>query len=210
MTDARWDRLPCGRDKDHLLQVVADGIPLSPGSHEATCSYCQAALSELSTIWAPVGEWGKRAVPVPTDLVRTVIARVRRMTQSPHHVVESAAKGVTSVTSWVIALLSSEAARRVPGVAGLGGKTGRTAGSDHVREVRHGADDVAVTEVGAAAVSVEFAIKARPEGNFLQLADHVREEVIGELRRSASMEVSEIDLTIEEVILEKPEDSAEL
>ena len=120
MTDPRWERLPCGRDKERLLEIVADGRPVAAGSHEATCPYCQAALAELNSLWAPVREWSSRPTPVPTHLVRTVIARVRRMTQSPHHVVAATAKGVTSVTSWVIAQFGAEAALRVPGVVSVG------------------------------------------------------------------------------------------
>ena len=110
MTDPRWERLPCGRDKERLLEIVAESKPIEAGSHEATCPYCQAALAELNSLWAPVRQWSSRPTHVPTHLVQTVIARVRRMTQSPHHVVAATAKGVTSVTSWVIAQFGAEAA----------------------------------------------------------------------------------------------------
>lgn len=212
MSDVRWDHLPCGRDKERLLQFVADGIPLSPRSHEANCPYCQAAFNELSMLWAPVSQWATRSVPVPADLLRTVIARVRRMTQSPHHVVASTARGLTSVTSWVIGILSSEAALRIPGVTGVGGKTSEKGG--HVSDVRNGADAVGVTEVGTAAVSVDFSIEVRPsathtesnpsavDDDLLALSDRVRASVIGQLRQSAAIEVSDIDVTVDDIILE--------
>ena len=201
MSDVRWNRLPCGRDKERLLQVVADGISLSPRSHEATCPYCQAALNELKIVWAPMRQWAARPVSPPTDLLRTVIARIRRMTQSPHHVVASTARGVTSVTSWVIGILSSEAALRSPGVEGVGGATSDM--GSPASTVRKGADAVEVTEVGAAAVSVEFSIEVRPmDDDLVALSDQVRNSVIGQLRHSASIEVSDVDLTVDEIILE--------
>ena len=118
MTDQRWDRLPCGREKEYLLAVVADGDQIAAGSHEGSRPDCQAALSELTALWPAVHQWRGRAVHVPADLLQTVIARVRRMAQSPRHVVARASTGLTTVTSWVVGLLGSEAAQRVPGWLG--------------------------------------------------------------------------------------------
>ena len=69
--------------------------------------------------------------------------------------------------------------------------------------VRGGADAIDVTEVGGAAVSLEFAITVRPVGDLIDLAEEVRQEVIGELRRSADLEVAKVDVTIQDVMLDE-------
>jgi uncharacterized alkaline shock family protein YloU len=199
MTDPRWERLPCGRNKEHLLEIVADDRAVTADSHEATCPYCQTALAELGSLWDPFRQWTGRSVQVPPRLVRTVIARVRRMTQSPHHVVAATARGVTSVTSWVIAQLGAEATLRVPGVASLGQTTAWDRWASHTGVVRQGADAIAVTEVGAEAVSLRFSLSVRPVTDVLTLADTVRSEVIDELRRQAAVEVAEVDILIEAI-----------
>jgi hypothetical protein len=102
-----------------------------------------------------------RPVAVPSDLLRTVIARVRRMAHSPRHVVASTARGVTSMTSWVVGILSSEAALRIPGVEGVGGRTLWGEKSCHVGNVRIGADAVDVNEAGAGTVSIGVSIELR-------------------------------------------------
>jgi uncharacterized alkaline shock family protein YloU len=210
MTDLRWDRLPCGRDKERLLEIVADRRLVHRGSHETTCPYCQTALAELSSLWAPFREWSSRPTPAPAHLVRTVIARVRRMTQSPHHVVAASAKGVTSVTSWVIAQFGAEAALRVPGIGSIGSSHSRSDSGQHSGLVRQGADGVEVTEVGAEAVSLQFSLTVRPVTDILSLAESVRSEVIGELRRRADLEVSEVDLVVTGVELDESSSGAEL
>ena len=201
MTDPRWERLPCGRDKERLLEIVAEGRPIGAGSHEATCPYCQAALAELNALWMPVREWSSRPTQVPTHLVRTVIARVRRMTQSPHHVVAATTKGVTSITSWVIAQFGVEAALRVPGIASVGPSHARGELRRHFSVLRQGADAVGVTEVGAEAVSLELSLTVRPVTDVLSLAESVRSEVINELRRQADLEVSEVDISVDGIDL---------
>ena len=210
MTDLQWERLPCGRDKERLLEIVADGRPVAAGSHEATCPYCQTALAELHSLWTPVREWSSRPTNVPPHLVRTVIARVRRMTQSPHHVVAATAKGVTSVTSWVIAQFGAEAAGRVRGVASVGPRHPRGASRRHSSVLRQGADAIGVTEVGAEAVSLAFSLTVRPVTDVLSLAESVRSEVINELRRQADLEVSEVDIAVDDVDFDHFSNGAEL
>jgi uncharacterized alkaline shock family protein YloU len=200
MADQRWERLPCGRDKERLLEIVADERVIGPSSHEATCPYCQAALNEFRSLWVSVRQWSNRPTKVPSHLVSTIIARVRRMTQSPHHVVASTARGVTSVTSWVIGLVGTEVALRVAGVAEVGPPHARGRWNRRA-EVRHGADSVQVTEVGAAAVSLDLVLAVRPTESILQLAEAVRAEVIGELRRLADLEVAEVNLSVGDIDL---------
>jgi uncharacterized alkaline shock family protein YloU len=210
MADPRWERLPCGRDKERLLEIVAEGRPIAAGSHEATCPYCQAALAELNSLWTPVREWSSRPTPVPTHLIRTVIARVRRMTQSPHHVVATTAKGLTSVTSWVIAQYGAEAATRVTGVASVGPPQRRGGSRRHSIVLRQGADAVEVTEVGAEAVSLALSLTVRPVTDVLSLAESVRSEVIHELRRQTDLEVSEVDISVDGIEFDDFSTRAEL
>jgi uncharacterized alkaline shock family protein YloU len=210
MADPRWERLPCGRDKQRLLEIVVDRKPIETGSHEATCPFCQTALADLNSLWAPVRQWSSRPTHVPTHLVRTVIARVRRMTQSPHHVVAATAKGVTSVTSWVIAQFGAEAALRVPGVASVGpSHPGHKRPSRSIM-TRQGADAVGVTEVGAEAVALYFGLRVHPVTDVLSLAESVRSEVIYELRQQADLEVFEVDISVDDIDFDDFASGAEL
>lgn len=193
------ERLPCGRTRQRLLVMVADREAVPAGAHEATCPYCQATLEELELLWAPVREWRQQPVTVPQGLLQTVIARVRRMAQSPHHVVATGATGVTTVTSWVIALASSDAAQRTPGLSAVGRRGGEPEGGGRRAVVRRGADAVEVTEVGAAAVSLSLPVTAEAVPDLARLADDVRSNVIRQLEHMVNLEVSDVDVTVEDL-----------
>jgi uncharacterized alkaline shock family protein YloU len=203
VTEQRWDHLPCGRDKGRLLSIVADNGNVAARSHEATCPFCQAALEELALLWSPVRQWATRPTPPPAHLLRTIVARVKRITQSPHHVVASTAKGVTSVTTWVIGILASEAATAVPGVLSVGTSDDRDVAAGHAAVVRRGADEIEVTEVGASAVSLGMSIQVEPIENLMDLAHAVRHGVIDEIRRSADLEVTEVDISVTDINLDE-------
>jgi uncharacterized alkaline shock family protein YloU len=199
MSEQGWERLPCGHDKTRLLALVADRAAIPAESHEAGCPYCQAALAELTLLWTPVAEWSRRPVSLPTGLLHTVIIRVRRIAQSPHHVVATASKGATTLTSWVVALLSAEAIRQVPGVASVGQAQVEPRSSASAM-VRRGADAIEVSEVGSAAVSLEFSISTYAGNDLVDVADAVRQRVINELAQSASLHVEDVDVVVGDVI----------
>ena len=113
---ARWETLPCGTDPERLVGYAADGTRPPAGSHEARCGYCQAAMGEFAALWRPVRVWSTGEVSVPDRFVATVMARVRRIAQSPRHVISASARGATVVTSWVLGLIAATAIRDTPGV----------------------------------------------------------------------------------------------
>lgn len=194
------ETLPCGRDKERLLALVADRSAIGDNTHEASCPYCQAALGELRLLWAPVTRWAAQDVTVPADLVRVVIARVRRLVQSPRHVVTSAARGATTVTSWVVSLIAGETAQRVDGVDRVTAAGLRRRGGGRTATVRGAADGVEVSEIGADAVGVQFGITAMPVGDLLGLADEVRQAVISQLRSQAGIEAAEVDISVDRLL----------
>ena len=46
--------LPCGTEVDALFEQVADGRATDLDDHQRDCVHCQAALTELPALWAPV------------------------------------------------------------------------------------------------------------------------------------------------------------
>ncbi|MDQ6837768.1 MAG: Asp23/Gls24 family envelope stress response protein [Actinomycetota bacterium] len=201
MTARGWTEvLPCGRDTERLLGLVADQTPIGPGSHEAACRYCQAALGELAGLWEPVTQWAALEVTAPADLVRTVIARVRRIAQSPHHVATATSLGVTTVTSWVVSLIAGQTAADTAGVAGVTSPGGRRRGSDRTERARGAADGVEVTESGAAAVGLRFGMAVAPAGDLVGLADDVRRRVIDQVRSEAGIQAAEVDIVITDLV----------
>ena len=112
----RWETLPCGANSERLVEYAADGLRPPAGSHEAGCSYCQAAIGEFAELWRPVREWSTLEVSVPGRFVAAVMWRVRRIAQSPRHAISVSARGATVVTSWVLGLIAATATRDTPGV----------------------------------------------------------------------------------------------
>jgi uncharacterized alkaline shock family protein YloU len=132
------------------------------------------------------------------------------MTHSPRHVVASTARGATSITSWVIGLVGTEVALRVPGVSAVGEGDPKNSWDSTASVVRQGADGVQISEVDDAAVSLHFALRVRPVYSLLQLAEAVRSEVIGELRRQADLDVSEVNIVVNDIDFEEYSAGAEL
>ncbi len=202
MTAELWDTLPCGRSPERLLNLAAEHEPIPEGTHEATCPYCQTALGEFGELWHPVREWAQQPVDLPPHLLTSILRRVRRLVQSPHHIAVSTTRGATTVTSWVLGLIATGATQDTPGVANVtstpGGPQPR---SGRRRAIRYGADGVDITEVGAAAVAVTLGITGDPVPKLADLADLVRRNVITAVARDAGIETAEVDITIDDISL---------
>jgi uncharacterized alkaline shock family protein YloU len=189
-----WQRLPCGRATDGLVTYAAEGIGAPAGSHEAGCEYCQTAIDEFGRLWLPVRRWAQREVDLPDDFVATVIARVRRIVQSPRHVVSVSSRGATTVTSWVLGLIAASAARQVPGVAAI---TPSRAGRQPA--ARFGAEGAHVHEVDDASISVGLTLVARTDQSLPDLADAVRRKVMSSIADQAGVNVGSVDIVVDDL-----------
>jgi uncharacterized alkaline shock family protein YloU len=196
VTAPGWEALPCGADPELLVDYATEGAEPPAGSHEAECGYCQAALRELGELWLSVRQWSERDVSVPRRFVATVMSRVRRIVESPRHVVSASARGVTMVTSWALGLIAADATEGTPGVTAI---TGRPEGLSRRSAVRCGADGVEVHEVDDGAVSVSLALTTRPVGNLAELADIVRHNVISAITDLTQLRVAAVDVKIDDL-----------
>ncbi len=193
---AQWERLPCGSDPERLVRYAADATRPPAGSHEARCAYCQAAMGEFADLWRPVREWSTREVSVPDRFVAAVMSRVRRIAQSPRHVISVSARGATVVTSWVLGLIAATATRDTPGVVAV---TGTPKGPHRRAAVRYGADGVDIDEIDGAAISVRTSISAGPVASLPDLADTVRRNVIAAIGDHTQLHVAAVDIDIDDL-----------
>ena len=190
----RWETLPCGADSERLVEYAADGLRPPAGSHEAGCSYCQAAMAEFAELWRPVREWSTLEVSVPGRFVAAVMWRVRRIAQSPRHAISVSARGATVVTSWVLGLIAATATRDTPGVV-----TGGPTDLHRRAAVRYGADGVDIDEIDEAAISVRISISAGPVDSLPDLADAVRRNVIAAIGDHTQLHVDAVDIDIDDL-----------
>jgi uncharacterized alkaline shock family protein YloU len=196
VTTPRWEALPCGADPEQLVEYTAEGTGAPPGSHEAGCRYCQAALRELAELWVVVRRWSERDMSVPRRFVATVMSRVRRIVESPRYGVSASGRGATMVTTWALGLIAATATEETPGVSAI---TGRPAALGHRAAVRGGADGVDVNEVDDGGISVTLAVTVWPVASLPDLADAVRRNVIAAIADHTQLSVAAVDVNIDDV-----------
>jgi uncharacterized alkaline shock family protein YloU len=127
--------------------------------------------------------------------------------QSPHHVAETTADGATTVTSWVLGLIAVIATQNTPGVTSI---TKPSLSRPHRvtrnrrQEIRYGADGVDISEVNAAAIGVSLGITAEGGRSLSLLADTIRQNIILAIRNETAIEVSEVDVTVDDIIPPSP------
>jgi uncharacterized alkaline shock family protein YloU len=197
MTPSRWTTLPCGADPARVVTYAADRVAPPTGSHESSCPYCQAAIEEFAELWQPVNDWARREIRVPDRFLATVMSRVRRLVQSPRHVADISARGTTTVTSWVLGLIASGAARDTAGVSSI---TGTPSDNRQRRAaVRYGADGVDIDEVDERDVSVALGVTVQPSPDLVAIADTVRRNVISAINDHTTIRTTEVDITIDDL-----------
>ena len=196
MTAERWHALPCGNHPEQLLVYAAERTDPPPGAHEATCPYCQAAMAELSELWRPVREWATADVHLPEHFAAIVMRRVRRLVQSPRHAAAVTAKGTTTVTSWVIAVVASAATQATPGIARI---TGAQPDPRRHRAYRSGADGIDISEIGATDIGVSLGVTAAPAPDLASVADTVRRNVIAAIADHTSIVTAEVDISVDDL-----------
>lgn len=196
MTPPLGTTLPCGNDPSRLITYAADQTAPPTGAHEATCPYCKAAIAEFVELWLPVREWVRRDIPLPQRFVATVMARVRRLVQSPHHAASVSARGTTTVTSWVLGLIASAATTDTPGVTRI---TGTPTDTHRRAAVRYGADGIDITEVDAVDIAVTLGITSEARPDLAGLADVVRHNVINAIHDHTTIQATEVDISIDDL-----------
>lgn len=113
-------------------------------------------------------------------------------------------QGRTSIADAVVAKIAGIAAREVTGVHALGGGTARAVGALRERfpgsRVNH-AQGVAV-EVGERQAAVDVQLVAEYGVSISDLAAGIRRNVIGAVERMTGLEVTEVNIEVQDVFLE--------
>ncbi|WP_295011767.1 Asp23/Gls24 family envelope stress response protein [uncultured Microbacterium sp.] len=118
------------------------------------------------------------------------------------------AKGKTTIEDGVVAKIAGIAAREVPGVHALGGGAARVVGA--IRDALNSTDlaqGISV-EVGERQVAVDVTIVAEYPVALQDLASAVRTAVYRAMEELVGMEVTEVNVTINDVHIPSDDDSA--
>lgn len=107
--------------------------------------------------------------------------------------------GKTVINDAVVAKIAGIAAREVPGVNSLGGGAARAIGA--IREAINNKDlaQGIKVEVGETQVAVDISLVAEYPVSLQTVADDVRESVINAIESYVGMQVTEVNVTINDV-----------
>ncbi len=193
--------LPCGRSVDDLLEQVAEGVPPATDAHQDSCPHCQAALTELSLLWAPVPELARSAVRTPADLAALVMNRIHRLINDVWYTLQLTDLGTVQVAARVVARLARDAARTVPGVrVALGRSTaGRIAEVVERATRRHRHPNAAVGVLGRTA-AIDLAIAVEYGQSVHEVAADVQRRVISALQDSIRLNAVSVNVTVDDVL----------
>jgi len=195
------DRLPCGTDLEHLLDQVADGHSAERSTHQVTCAYCQSALDEIERLWEPVRRLAGERVVAPPGLVASVMQRVREFAVSWHDVLIRTGRGTTRIANSVVAKISGLVAGQVPGVWAVFGWAVRMSPLKTVESSESTTPDVADPAPQKVAVDLELATTYGVSMD--EVAAAIRRNVAHQLHAMTGLEVTEVNVIVEEVILEE-------
>ncbi len=192
----------CGRSVDQLLEQVADGHADELDSHQADCVHCQAALSELNSLWSPVVEFAKQPVQAPLGLVDDVMDRIYTLAQDVWYTLQLSDIGAVKIAARVVGRLARDTARTVPGVRAALGRTsqGRIVQLVEAATRRHRHPHAAVGVLGRTAV-VDIAVAVRYGEDVHEVAAEVQQRVIARLRHDVGLQLVNVNVTVDDVVI---------
>jgi uncharacterized alkaline shock family protein YloU len=193
--------LACGADVDELLEQAADGQAGQLTGHQRDCPHCQAALQEFSRAWEPVRRAAVTPVPFPAAVRNAVARQVRRLTADVWYTLDLADGGAIRIAAHVVARIASEAARKVPGVHVVFGRSthANIAGLAETATLRHRDPRAAVGVLGRTAV-IHLAVAAEYDQELDAIARDVQQRVIAELRDKAGLRDVLVNVTVDDII----------
>lgn len=127
-------RLPCGTEIADLVEQCAEGEAGVRTPHQATCVFCQRALSELERRWLVVQHLREATVTPPSDLVKRIMWRIRA-TLDDDRIQLQQDLGVTEIPTRVLVTLAYWAAWRVPGVREVHQVSAKKVGANELDEI---------------------------------------------------------------------------
>lgn len=206
LLESTSSQLACGADVDALLEQVADGDDGRLDSHQRDCSHCQAAIAEFRQLWAPVQEYARRPVSLPSRLRAAVIKQVDRLVQDMWYTLHLTEGGAIRVAARVVATVARDTASRVPGVRVALGRSTESRIAQLVAKATtgHRHPHAAVGVLGRTAV-IDLALAVDYGEPVHEVAHEVRRRVIAELKESIGLQSVTVNVTVDDV-LGKPAD----
>ncbi|MEO6957021.1 MAG: Asp23/Gls24 family envelope stress response protein [Antricoccus sp.] len=193
--------LACGRSVDEALEQAADGRAADLDQHQADCQHCQAALTEFSTLWAPVTEYAAKPVDVPAEITRRVMDQVRRLVKDVWYTAYVSDSGVVRVASRIVGRIARDAARTVPGVHAVLGRTVHGKMVDLVdrstRDHRHPHSAVGVLGQTAA---IDLAIAVEYGDPVHAVAEEVQARVKQRLHTAINLQDITVNVTVDDIL----------
>jgi uncharacterized alkaline shock family protein YloU len=195
--------LPCETDVDALLEQVADGRVADRDAHQRQCAHCQAALAELAALWAPVAELAATSVSIPAGLIVAVLNRIRALARDVWYTVHVTDLGTIRIAAHVIAAVARHAARMIPGVRIVLGRS-TDSNSAAIAEGaafghRRGAERAAVGVLGGTAV-VDLAVAVSYGSPVHRVARDIQRHVIATLQENVGLQTVSVNVAVDDIL----------
>ena len=193
--------LPCGAEMDVLFEQVADGHAADLDGHQRDCLHCQAALGELSVLWAPVAERAAVPVAAPPGLTAAVMSQIRVLVRDVWFTLQTTDLGVIRIAARIVAALARDAARTVPGVRVVLGRSthSKLAALAEQATFGHRHPHAAVGVLGRTAV-VDLAIAVQYGQPVHEVARNIQKHVIITLRENAGLQTVNVNVNVDDVL----------
>jgi uncharacterized alkaline shock family protein YloU len=193
--------LPCGVDVDLLLEQVAGGRGTDRDAHQQQCVHCQAALSEFTTLWAPVAELAAAPVHAPPGLAAAVMSQIRFHVRDIWYTLEITESGAIRIAARIVAALARDCARMIPGVrVAFGRSTQDTiAALAEKATLGHHHPHAAIGVLGRTAV-VDLAIAVTYNDPADQVARDIQRQVITTLRDQVGLQSVKVNVTVDDIL----------
>ena len=193
--------LPCGTHIDLLLEQVAEGHGADRDTHQQQCVHCQAALGELTTLWAPIADQAATPVCAPPGLAAAVMNQIRSAVHDSWYTLEVTENGAIRIAARIVAALARNCARMIPGVrVALGRSTqGDLAAQAEKATLEHHHPHAAVGVLGGTAV-VDLAVAVTYSRPAHEVARDIQAHVIAALRDQVGLKDVTVNVTVDDIL----------
>lgn len=144
---------------------------------------------------------------------RTADGSTAKVTSTPARAASNeveASDGRTTIANTVVSKIAGIAAREVAGVYDLGGGATRAVGviRERIPGSRTNQGQGVTVEVGERQAAVDVTLVAEYGASIVDLAAGIRRNVIASIERMTGLEVTEVNIDVQDIHLESDEDQA--